>query len=33
MGAIKHTIPGDLPWITKEEVEAVLSGQGLRIKR
>jgi 2-dehydro-3-deoxygluconokinase len=33
MGAIKHTIPGDLPWITKDEVEAVLSGQGLRIKR
>ena len=33
MGAIKHTIPGDLPWITKEEVEAVLSGQGLRIRR
>lgn len=33
MGAIKHTIPGDIPWITKEEVEAVLGGQGLRIKR
>jgi 2-dehydro-3-deoxygluconokinase len=33
MGALKHTIPGDLPWITKDEVEAVLSGQGLRIKR
>jgi len=33
MGALKHTIPGDLPWITKEEVEAVLAGQGLRIKR
>jgi 2-dehydro-3-deoxygluconokinase len=33
MGAIKHTIPGDLPWITKEEVEDVLKGQGLRIKR
>jgi 2-dehydro-3-deoxygluconokinase len=33
MGALKHTIPGDIPWITKEEVEAVLGGQGLRIKR
>ncbi len=33
MGAIKHTIPGDIPWITKDEVEAVLAGQGLRIKR
>lgn len=33
MGAIKHTIPGDLPWIDKEEVEATMTGQGLRIKR
>ncbi|HVL11892.1 MAG TPA: sugar kinase [Gemmata sp.] len=33
MGALKHTIPGDIPWIAKEEVEAVLSGQGLRIRR
>lgn len=33
MGAIKHTIPGDLPWVTKDEVEAALQGQGLRIKR
>lgn len=33
LGAIKHTIPGDLPWITKEEVEAVLQGQGLRVRR
>lgn len=33
MGALKHTIPGDLPWITKDEVEAVLQGQGLRVKR
>lgn len=33
MGAIKHTIPGDLPWISKSEVEAAMSGQGLRIKR
>jgi 2-dehydro-3-deoxygluconokinase len=33
MGALKHTIPGDLPWVTRAEVEAVLSGQGLRIRR
>jgi 2-dehydro-3-deoxygluconokinase len=33
LGALKHTIPGDLPWITKEEVEAAMQGQGLRIRR
>ncbi len=33
MGALKHTIPGDIPWINREEVEAALKGQGLRIKR
>ena len=33
LGALKHTIPGDLPWLTKDEVEAVMQGQGLRIKR
>jgi 2-dehydro-3-deoxygluconokinase len=33
MGALKHTIPGDLPWVTREEVEAVLQGQGLRVRR
>jgi 2-dehydro-3-deoxygluconokinase len=33
MGALKHTIPGDLPWLTKEEVEDALAGQGLRIRR
>ena len=33
LGAIKHTIPGDLPWVTKEEVEAVLQGHGLRVRR
>ncbi len=33
MGAIKHSIPGDLPWVTREEVEAVMQGQGLRIRR
>jgi len=33
MGAIAHTIPGDLPWMNAEEIEAVLAGQGLRIRR
>jgi 2-dehydro-3-deoxygluconokinase len=33
LGALKHTIPGDLPWITKEEVEAAIQGQGLGIRR
>jgi len=33
MGALKHTIPGDIPWINRDEVEAALKGQGLRIKR
>jgi 2-dehydro-3-deoxygluconokinase len=31
--ALKHTIPGDFNWITREEVEAVLKGRGLRISR
>lgn len=33
MGALKHTLPGDLPWLTKDEIEAAMQGQGLRIKR
>jgi 2-dehydro-3-deoxygluconokinase len=33
MGALQHTIPGDLPWITRDEVEALLGGGGLRIQR
>ena len=33
MGALKHSIPGDLPFVTMEEVEGVLAGQGLRIRR
>ena len=33
LSALKHTIPGDLPWITREEVEALLAGGGLRIRR
>lgn len=31
--AIKHTIPGDFAWITREEVEGLLKGPGLRISR
>ena len=33
MGALKHSIPGDLPWITAEEVEGALQGDSLRVKR
>ena len=31
--ALKHTMPGDFAWITREEVEALLQGSGLRISR
>jgi 2-dehydro-3-deoxygluconokinase len=31
--ALKHTIPGDFAWISREEVEAMLKGGGLRISR
>jgi 2-dehydro-3-deoxygluconokinase len=31
--AIKHSIPGDFAWITREEVEALLQGGGMRISR
>jgi 2-dehydro-3-deoxygluconokinase len=31
--ALKHTIPGDFAWVTREEVEAILKGSGLRISR
>ncbi len=33
MSALKHSIPGDFAWITREEVEATLRGGGLRISR
>ena len=32
-GALKHTFPGDLPWISPADVEAILSGGNLRIQR
>jgi 2-dehydro-3-deoxygluconokinase len=31
--AIKHSIPGDFAWITRDEVEALLKGGGMRISR
>ncbi|HKB36315.1 MAG TPA: sugar kinase [Gemmataceae bacterium] len=31
--AIKHSIPGDFAWITRDEVEGLLKGSGLRISR
>src|SRR5205085_11462794 len=31
--ALKHSIPGDFDWITRDEVEALLQGHGLRISR
>jgi 2-dehydro-3-deoxygluconokinase len=31
--ALKHSIPGDFAWVTREEVEALLKGGGLRISR
>jgi 2-dehydro-3-deoxygluconokinase len=31
--ALKHSIPGDFAWVTREEVERLLKGDGLRISR
>jgi 2-dehydro-3-deoxygluconokinase len=33
LGALQHTLPGDLPWVTAAEVEAVLAGASVRIRR
>ena len=33
MSALKHSIPGDFAWVTRDEVEAMLKGGGLRISR
>jgi 2-dehydro-3-deoxygluconokinase len=33
MSALKHSIPGDFAWVTREEVEQLLKGGGLRISR
>jgi 2-dehydro-3-deoxygluconokinase len=31
--AIKHSIPGDFAWVTRDEIESVVKGGGLRISR
>jgi 2-dehydro-3-deoxygluconokinase len=31
--ALKHSIPGDFAWVSRDEVEALLRGPGLRISR
>jgi 2-dehydro-3-deoxygluconokinase len=33
LSAMKHSIPGDFAWVTKDEVESLLKGGGLRISR
>ena len=33
MYALKHTIPGDFPWLTAAEVETLMAGGGTRISR
>src|SRR5262249_37453583 len=33
VSALKHSVPGDFAWITREDVEALLQGSGLRISR
>jgi 2-dehydro-3-deoxygluconokinase len=33
LSAIKHSIPGDFAWVTRDEVEALIKGGGLRISR
>lgn len=33
MSALKHSIPGDFPWVTRTEVEALIAGGGLRVNR
>ena len=33
MGALKHTMPGDFNWATREEVENLMKGASLRVAR
>lgn len=33
MGALKHTMPGDFNWATREEVESLMKGASLRVAR
>ena len=33
MSALKHTVPGDFPWVTAAEVAALIKGGSLRVSR
>ncbi len=33
LSAVKHSIPGDFAWVTRDEIEAIVRGGGLRISR
>ena len=33
LSAVKHSIPGDFAWVTRDEVEMVVKGGSLRISR
>ncbi|VTR99743.1 sugar kinase [Tuwongella immobilis] len=33
MGAVKHSIPGDFPWITPHEIQSIVAEGGYRIRR
>jgi 2-dehydro-3-deoxygluconokinase len=33
LSALKHSVPGDFAWVTREEVQDLLKGPGLRISR
>jgi 2-dehydro-3-deoxygluconokinase len=33
MSALKHTIPGDFPWLTRADVDALIQGGSLRVSR
>ena len=33
MAALKHTVPGDFCVVSRAELDAVLSGQGMRLRR
>jgi hypothetical protein len=33
MAALKHTVPGDFCVVSRAELDAVLAGQGMRLRR
>lgn len=33
LGALKHTIPGDIIWTDEQEIRSLLQGEGLRVRR